>query len=511
MRTAARGVGCRMGGVCWGWWCGRSKVGVVAMVVVRDTTPFRRRGIHLPPPARDEPLMLPTRTTTTTTSRRRMESLMTCLPGLEPTLSSELSRWGIPHERIVQGARLLSPTPRALVQSYLWVGSATNLFLQCGDSFSARGLAELRRKITTKIPWETLLGMPTQVRLKVKVTTTTKSKLIHSAAIEARVVAGIYEALGYSIPSEWDETLVYCPPSITDNDPLVCLEVHIVRDQVTIWMAASETPLHRRGYRIETSKGPLREDLAYAMLYNGGWGNSLGSADTSSRSATTHDDCWLLLDPFCGSGTIAIEGAAMVAGLPPGRLRPPPWRGTFLDNGPLHQELLLQQATTTALVRPVDETTPRVFASDRDAGAIQATRANATRAGVVDYIDLQQCALTAHSLWSSKEGTNRHHHQRSVLVVTNPPFGKRVSPSKGGGKDNVPPLLPLYQSLHHLTISRPKTSAVVLCQGMELMQRAGWNKVDKVFTSTHGGLSVTAVQSRWTGVGGGVERPTKLN
>jgi putative N6-adenine-specific DNA methylase len=434
-------------------------------IVVREE-PLRWIHIH---PARDEPLKLPKSTTNTTTN---MELLVTCLPGLEQTLSSELSRLGIAHKGTCQGARLLTPTPHALVQSYLLLGSASNILLRCGESFSARGLAELRRKTTTRVPWEKLLGS-TQVRLNAKVTTT-KSKLFHSAAIEGRVVAGIYEALGYTIPIDC-ETLEY-PPTVSNEDPLVRLDVQIVRDQVTIWMYASETPLHRRGYRLETSKAPLREDLAYAMLYNGGWRSS---SDDTRRS---HD---IILDPFCGSGTIAIEGAAMVAGLPPGRLRPPPWLGTSLENLPLHQELLHH----ALLPQTSAETTTMVFASDRDAGAIEATAANATRAGVLEYIEIEQCALTAHPLWS--RGITS---EQSLLVVTNPPFGKRVSKSSKIGK-GVPPLLPLYQSLHHLASSRQNTSAIVLCQGMELMNRTGW-KVDKVFQSTHGGLSVTAVKSR---------------
>ena len=66
----------------------------------------------------------------------------------------------------------------------------------------------------------------------------------------------------------------------------------------------SSTPLHQHSCRSEMAKAPLREDIAYSMLYAAGLQNYQG-----------------LLDPMCGSGTIAIEGAAMKLGLPPGRLR----------------------------------------------------------------------------------------------------------------------------------------------------------------------------------------------
>jgi putative N6-adenine-specific DNA methylase len=394
----------------------------------------------------------------------KMESLVTCLPGLERTLSLELSNLGIAHQSISQGARFLKPTLPALFKSNLHLGSASNILIRCGASFSARGMAELRRK-TTKLPWDTVLGSP-QVRLRAKISTS-KSKLFHSAGIEGRVVAGVYEALGYTIPSD-RETVEY-PSTVSNDDPLVHLDVQIIRDQVTIWIYASETPLHRRGYRFETSKAPLREDLAYAMLYHAGW---------RAFNDRRHD---ILLDPLCGSGTIAIEGAAIVGGLAPGRLRSPPWLATAFENLELHQELL-----SNTLPHFPSETT--VFASDRDTGAIEATTANAKRAGVLEFVDIRECALTAHPLWSQIG-------EQNLLVVTNPPFGKRVS--KTSKNDTATsPLLPLYQSIRNLTMSRHNTSGMILCQGMELINRTGW-KVKKVFQSTHGGLSVTAVTSNY--------------
>eukprot|EP00957_Ditylum_brightwellii_P177897 13550177-Ditylum_brightwellii.AAC.1 len=103
-------------------------------------------------------------------------------------------------------------------------------------------------------------------------------------------------------------------------------------------MDTSATPLHKRGYKLEVAKAPLREDLAFALLRCAGWGTN--PAMTSSnfhgdRKTNSYYNSNFLLDPFCGSGTILIEGAAMAVGLPPGRLRPPPLWGTklFDDDG----------------------------------------------------------------------------------------------------------------------------------------------------------------------------------
>jgi putative N6-adenine-specific DNA methylase len=400
--------------------------------------------------------------------------VVTCLPGLEPILSSELRSLRIDHRSIPHGAQLTEPSIETILKCNLFLGSATNILLRCGEPFSARGLAELRRK-TARLPWHEIVRGD-KVRLQAKVTTS-KSKLYHLAAIQARVVAGFYEALGHDgIPS--DRTTVEIPSSIAEDDPLVHLEVQITRDQVEIWLCAALTPLHRRGYRLETSKAPLREDLAYAMLYAAGW----------SPAWNTESQCpyELLLDPLCGSGTIAIEGASMLAGLAPGRLRPPPLVGTCYENSILHHELL-----TASMESAISVEAPAVFASDRDSGAVAATRSNAERAGVLKYMDIQNCALSAHPLLSNNQGG------RSLLVVTNPPFGRRVSNSASSrvkqGKVDIG-LLPLYQSLRQLTVDRPNTRTVLLAQGTELVQRAGWN-VDELFRSTHGGLSVAAFRS----------------
>lgn len=416
--------------------------------------------------------------TQTTQSQELNAVIITCLPGLEPILSSELSSLNIDHQCTPRGAKLNQPSIETIVKCNLFLGSASNILLRCGETFSARGLAELRRK-TAKLPWPEIVRGD-KVRLEARVTTS-KSKLYHSAAIQGRVVAGVYEALGYDdIPS--DRATVEIPSTIAEDDPLVRLDVQIMRDQVEIWLCAAITPLHRRGYRLETSKAPLREDLAYAMLYSAGW-LPRGTWNAMRRPAAYG----LLLDPLCGSGTIAIEGAAMLAGLAPGRLRPPPLVGTHFEDNTLHDELL----NASAAEGPIPVEYPVVFASDRDSGAISATTSNAHRAGVLKYMDIQNCALSAQPLFSEPEG-------RSLLIVTNPPFGRRISKAAPSslnkqGKADMQ-LLPLYQSLRQLTGDRSNTRTVLLAEGNELVRRAGWN-VGELFRSTHGGLSVTAFQS----------------
>jgi putative N6-adenine-specific DNA methylase len=109
------------------------------------------------------------------------------------------------------------------------------------------------------------------------------------------------------------------------NHPTVRIAVRFVDDVATISLDTSATPLHRRGYRLDGAKAPLREDIAFAVLQAAGFRKGMA-----------------LLDPFCGSGTIAIEAACIAAGLPPGRLRPAPLQGFAFADAAEWQKLLAQ-------------------------------------------------------------------------------------------------------------------------------------------------------------------------
>jgi putative N6-adenine-specific DNA methylase len=168
--------------------------------------------------------------------------------------------------------------------------------------------------------------------------------------------------------------------------------VRVANDQVTISIDSSGTLLHKRGYRQAVAKAPLRETLAAAIIMASGW-------DTKSP----------LLDPFCGSGTISIEAAMMALGIPPGANR----RFAFMDWQNYDEELWKQIKGTAN--RPGTEI-PSILGSDRDAGAIRMAQANAERAGVAEHIQFENHAVS-----------NIHPPREKGWVVTNPPYGARVS------------------------------------------------------------------------------------
>ena len=291
----------------------------------------------------------------------------------------------------------------------LHLRTANRVLARLGE-FSANGFEELQKK-AARLPWQQYLRQGQPIAMRV---TCRKSRLYHSDAVAREVLAAINTTLTKPC------TLVKFDEDIRPVPQLVV--VRLLRDVCTISMDTSGTSLHRRGYRLETAKAPLRETLAAGLIAASGW-----------------DPSTPLLDPFCGSGTIAIEAALLARKIAPGKNR----RFAFTDwsnfDSPLWQSLYKEAAA--------NEITdcPPILASDRDEGAIRITTANAERAGVLENLDLKCQAFSAIEPPETKG-----------WIVTNPPYGVRVS----SGKD----LRNLYSQLGEVLRSKcPGWQAGILC------------------------------------------------
>ncbi len=424
---------------------------------------------------------------------------VTCLPGLETVLSDELQMLRLHHD-VPKSSRTNKkngeirlkqvPTTDDLFRCCLYLGSATQVRLNCA-SFGARGLPELKRK-TARIPWSNILKPDTieNGKLDVRVVST-KSKLYHTGAIRDRVVQAIGQSFGKddgSFEKENDERIENIFKRKGANDDggapqTVLLDVNLSEDQVQISVNAYSTPLHQRGYRKQVAKAPLREDIAYAMLFSAGW----IPAWTRDVDKTSRNIWQGLVDPFCGSGTIAIEGAAMMLGLPPGRFRGgSPFQGSVLEDNKKWSRIVRRSLASS-------ENSTKLFpisASDRDAGAVEIIKANAIRAGVLDALTIERAPLLGQQWFE-----NPSESPSSFLIVTNPPYGKRIS-----SKASKEGLLKLYQSLGH-SIQRlardqaRRLSGIVLTNNVELLSRSGISFPYKTsFKTFHGGLKVYAMK-----------------
>jgi putative N6-adenine-specific DNA methylase len=364
-------------------------------------------------------------------------------PGMAELTAMELRLLGF-QGSMVDGGVAFNGDQQALYRANLHLRTASRVVVRLGD-FYAAAFSELRKK-AGRLAWERYLKPGQPVSLHV---TCHKSKLYHSDAVAERVAGAIGDRLGRPTP--------LLKPSETEQDQLPQLViVRLANDHCTISVDSSGALLHRRGYRLATAKAPLRETLAAGMLLAAEW-------DQSSP----------LVDPFCGSGTIAIEAAMMAGGLLPGRNR----RFAFMDwPGYKAQdwEALLAE------VRPrVANELPVIQASDRDAGAIEMARANAERAGVVEWIDF---SCRAFSAIQPPRGQG--------WVVANPPYGLRVSE----GKD----LRNLYAQIGNvLRRSCPGWQAAILCSERKLLAQTGL-KLDMSFVMVNGGVKVWLGRGRVT-------------
>ena len=268
----------------------------------------------------------------------------------------------------------------ALYRANLHLRTTNRVLARLGNFFYARTYKDLLEK-ASRLPWERFLhpGQPVMLRISYH-----ESQLNHARPITDAIYAAIAARLGE--PSQ----NVSADEGGTATHQLVV--VRVVNDQCTISIDSSGTLLHKRGYRQAIAKAPLRETLAAAILMASGW-------DMKSP----------LLDPFCGSGTIPIEAAMMALGIPPGAKR----RFAFME-WPNYDEELWEQIKG-AVTRP-DTKISSIMGSDRDAGSIRMALANAERAGVAEHIQFENHAVS-----------DIHPPREKGWVVTNPPYGARVS------------------------------------------------------------------------------------
>jgi putative N6-adenine-specific DNA methylase len=306
----------------------------------------------------------------------RHQCFAVCAPGLEHLVADELVGLGIRRSHTITGGVTFDATSRQLYAANVWSRTATRILVRI-NRFRARDFAQLELGAAA-IDWDAWLPRGRDLTFRVS---SARSRLYHTAAIEQRL-RRVLHAEDDSRGGEDDGQLVV---------------VRLADDHVTISIDASGHPLYKRGWRLASSKAPLRETLAASMVLAAGWQPDLP-----------------LVDPFAGSGTIAIEAALIAAGRAPGAQRafafqdwPSFEPGTF--------------ASVRATVEgDADRAHAPIIARDRDAGAVESTIANAERAGVASRIDARQASI-------SELGDGADAYDNAGWIVTNPPYGKRVS------------------------------------------------------------------------------------
>lgn len=182
-------------------------------------------------------------------------------------------------------------------------------------------------------------------------------------------------------------------PSVNTRTPDMRIWGFLDARHVTLYLDTSGEGLFKRGWRMETGDAPLRENLAAGLLRTAGW-----KPDTP------------LLDPMCGSGTLLVEAAQMLAGIPPGLNR------AFAFEKFKHFRPADWDAIRSAVKLSPLPTKPTIFGSDISGDMLVMARNNLQRAGITFDIPLKQIDAQEIKPPTGIPG----------LLIANPPYGERI-------------------------------------------------------------------------------------
>ena len=311
------------------------------------------------------------------------ELIATATFGLEAVVRREIERLGYEIIKTEDGKVTFAGDERAIVRSNLWLRCANRVLLKACE-FEAYEFEDLFQGIKA-YPWEDLI--PVDGKFTVTCSTV-KSKLHNPPAIQSvskkAVVERMREAYGLEHFSETGAEYT--------------IKVTMLKDRATITVDTSGTGLHKRGYRVAPVDAPMKETLAAALV-----------------ELSFFRPGRVLVDPCCGSGTIAIEAAMIAMGVAPGLSRNFACEGWDIIPEDVWKE---ERAEAFASIRqPDDVTTGRIFASDIDPKAVAAARENAAEAGVEECIAFSRADVKdLDKLVSGERG----------IIITNPPYGERI-------------------------------------------------------------------------------------
>lgn len=311
---------------------------------------------------------------------RRYELLAPCHFGLEAVLKKEIIDLGYEISQVEDGRVTFIGDAEAICRANVFLRTAERILLKVG-SFTAVSFEELFQG-TKNIPWEDYI--PQDGKFWLAKASSIKSKLFSPSDIQSVMKKAMVERMKSRYGVNW----------FAENGSAYPLRVFLYKDQVTIGMDTSGDSLHKRGYRTMTSRAPITETLAAALLMLTPWKKDR-----------------ILVDPFCGSGTFPIEAAMMAANIAPGMNR------SFLAED---WKNLIPRKCWYEAMDEADELVDREASADIqgydiDGEIVRAARANAERAGVDHLIHFQQRPVSRLS-----------HPKKYGFLITNPPYGERL-------------------------------------------------------------------------------------
>ncbi len=315
---------------------------------------------------------------------RRFELIAPCHFGMESVLKREITDLGYDVTEVTDGRVTFAGDDEALCRANVFLRTAERILVKVG-SFHAETFEELFQG-TKDLQWEEYI--PADGRFWVAKAASVKSKLFSPSDIQSVMKKAMVERLKSIYYTGWfEETGADFP-----------VRVFLLKDEVTVGLDSTGESLHKRGYRKLAAKAPLAENLAAGLIMLTPWNRER-----------------ILVDPFCGSGTIPIEAAMMAANIAPGM------------NRAFTAESWQQVVEKRRWYDTLDEARELVDTSidvdiqgyDIDDDMVGIARQNAKLAGVEKLIHFQRRGIE-----------QLKHHKKYGFIITNPPYGERLQEKK---------------------------------------------------------------------------------
>lgn len=316
-----------------------------------------------------------------------METIQLVAPchfGMEAVLKREIYDLGYEITKVEDGRVTFEGDEEAICRSNIFLRTAERVMVQIGR-FHATTFDELYENMKA-LPWEKWI--PQDGKFWVKKASSVKSKLFSASDIQSICKKAMVDRLKMTYHTDWFE----------EDGASFPVRVFLLKDEVTVALDTTGEPLHKRGYRTWTSKAPISETLAAALIMLTPW-----RADR------------ILVDPFCGSGTFLIEAAMMAANMAPGMNR------FFTAEAWTHvipKQLWYDTVEEAQEMVDLDVETD-LQGYDLDPDMIKIARANAKQAGVEKLIHFQQ-----------RDVADLKHSKKYGFIITNPPYGERLEEKK---------------------------------------------------------------------------------
>lgn len=309
-----------------------------------------------------------------------------CHFGMEAVLKKEIVRLGYEIVEVMDGRVIFAGGADVIARSNVFLRTAERILLIAGD-FRAQTFEELFEGIS-RIDWPEYI--PEDGKFWVAKAASVKSKLFSPSDIQSIVKKAMVERMKKKYKTDW----------FSEDGDSFPLRVFINKDRVLVGLDTTGTSLHKRGYRKLVSHAPLAENLAAGLIMLTPW---------------KYDR--ILVDPFCGSGTIPIEAAMIAANIAPGMNRD----FTAMTWKHLAAKKTWEDAVNEARSAMDLSVKPDIQGYDIDDDMIKAARENAVAANVADMIHFQRRAVCDLS-----------HPKKYGFIITNPPYGERI-----GDKDEI--------------------------------------------------------------------------